>query len=45
MYLNLKHEVIRLPLRYMDEAFETVTSKMNSIVNVPVLPSDGLTAE
>lgn len=45
MYLNLRHEVTRPLLGYLVEAFETFTSRMNSVANVPVLPNDRLTAE
>lgn len=44
MYLNMKDEVIRPPLEYLDETFETFISRMNSAVNVPVLPKYVLTA-
>lgn len=44
MYLNMKDDVIRPPLEYVDEAFETFTSRMNSAANVPILPNYVLTA-
>ena len=45
MYLNLRHDVTRPLLGYLAEAFETLTFRMNSVANVPVLPNDRLTAE
>lgn len=45
MYLNVRHEVIRPLLEHLDEAFETFISRMNSVISVPILPNDGLTAE
>lgn len=40
MYLNS-----RPGLGYLNKAFETFPSKMNTVANIPVLPNDGLAAK
>ena len=45
MSLNSRHEVIRPLLGYLNEAFETFISKMNSVANRPVLLNNELAAK
>ena len=45
MSLNSRHEVIRPLLGYLNEAFETFISKMNSVANIPVLLNNELAAK